>query len=170
MLLAPIPVENDPADPLPILQLGSLRCCCESSGDEHRRKFISLLGSTTAAWPFTTRAQRPGGMRRIVVLMGNAGRLDRARAYATELATLAPDAVLANGTQVLSALHRATRSIPIVFVVVADPVGAGFVQDLAHPGGNITGFSTFEHGMESAGSAHSPSSIHFVVHEHDHVG
>ena len=73
-----------------------------------------------------------------------AGKLDRARTYAAELATLVPDVVLANGTQVLTALRQATRSIPIVFVVVADPVGAGFVQDLAHPGGNITGFSTFE--------------------------
>ena len=73
-----------------------------------------------------------------------AGKPDRARDYATKLATLAPDVIVANGTQVLTALQRATRSIPIVFVVVADPVGAGFVHDLAHPGGNITGFSTFE--------------------------
>jgi putative ABC transport system substrate-binding protein len=73
-----------------------------------------------------------------------AGKPDRANAYAAELATLAPDVVLANGTQVLTALQRATRSIPIVFVVVADPVGAGFVKGLSHPGGDITGFSTFE--------------------------
>jgi putative ABC transport system substrate-binding protein len=73
-----------------------------------------------------------------------AGKRNRARAYAKELATLAPDVVLANGTQLLTALQKATRNIPIVFVVVADPVGAGFVKDLAHPGGNITGFSTFE--------------------------
>jgi putative ABC transport system substrate-binding protein len=73
-----------------------------------------------------------------------AGKPDRARDYATESVTLAPDVIVANGTQVLTALKPATRSIPIVFVVVADPVGAGFIQDLAHPGGNITGFSTFE--------------------------
>jgi putative ABC transport system substrate-binding protein len=73
-----------------------------------------------------------------------AGKPDRANAYATELMSLAPDVVLANGTQVLTALHRATQTIPIVFVVVADPVGAGFVEGLSHPGGNITGFSTFE--------------------------
>jgi putative ABC transport system substrate-binding protein len=73
-----------------------------------------------------------------------AGKPDRALTYATEVTTLAPDVVLANGTQVLTALQRATRRIPIVFVVVADPVGAGFVKNLAHPGGNITGFSTFE--------------------------
>ncbi len=74
----------------------------------------------------------------------SAGKPDRANANARELATLAPDAVLANGTLVLTALQRTTRSIPIVFVVVADPVGGGFVKSLSHPGGNITGFSTFE--------------------------
>jgi ABC-type uncharacterized transport system substrate-binding protein len=64
--------------------------------------------------------------------------------YTAELVKLAPEVIVANGTPALSALHEATRSIPVVFVVVVDPVGAGFVQNLAHPGGNITGFSTFE--------------------------
>jgi putative ABC transport system substrate-binding protein len=73
-----------------------------------------------------------------------AGEPERARAYATELATNNPDVILAHGTPVVAALQRATRSVPIVFVVVTDPVGAGFVQSMAHPGGNITGFSTFE--------------------------
>jgi putative ABC transport system substrate-binding protein len=73
-----------------------------------------------------------------------AGNLDRARAHATELATLVPDVVVVNGTQALTAAQRATQTIPIVFVVVANPVGAGFVQNLARPEGNITGFSTFE--------------------------
>src|SRR5262245_37780312 len=69
---------------------------------------------------------------------------DRAGAYATELVALAPDVIVANGTLASTALQRATRSIPVVFVVVIDPVGAGLVQSLAHPGGNITGFATFE--------------------------
>jgi putative ABC transport system substrate-binding protein len=73
-----------------------------------------------------------------------AGSPDRANAYAMEVATLAPDVVIANGTQLLTALHRATQTIPIIFVVVADPVGAGLVKGPSHPGGNITGFSTFE--------------------------
>jgi putative ABC transport system substrate-binding protein len=73
-----------------------------------------------------------------------AGEPDHAQTYATELVTLAPDVILANGTPALKALHRATSSIPVVFVVVVDPVGAGYVQSLARPGGNITGFSTFE--------------------------
>jgi putative ABC transport system substrate-binding protein len=72
------------------------------------------------------------------------GEPDRAQTYATELVTQAPDVILANGSPALTALHRATRSIAVVFVVVVDPVGAGYVQSLARPGGNITGFSTFE--------------------------
>jgi putative ABC transport system substrate-binding protein len=73
-----------------------------------------------------------------------AGDPDRARNDVAELISLSPDVILANGTIALSALQKAKLSIPIVFVVVTDPVGAGFVRSLARPGGNITGFSTFE--------------------------
>jgi ABC-type uncharacterized transport system substrate-binding protein len=69
---------------------------------------------------------------------------DLSTSYAAELVKLAPEVIVANGTPAVSALHEATGSIPVVFVVVVDPVGAGYVQNLAHPGGNITGFSTFE--------------------------
>jgi putative ABC transport system substrate-binding protein len=69
---------------------------------------------------------------------------DRSPSYATELVKLAPEVIVANGTPAVSALHQATHSIPVVFVVVVDPVGAGYVHTLARPGGNITGFSTFE--------------------------
>jgi len=73
-----------------------------------------------------------------------AGDPDRAQADVAELALFAPDVILANGTIALSALQKVTHTIPVVFVVVTDPVGAGFVQSLARPGGNVTGFSTFE--------------------------
>ena len=72
------------------------------------------------------------------------GEPDRARNFVTELLSLAPDVIVAHGTPALTALHRATRTIPVVFVSVIDPVGAGYVESLALPGGNITGFSTFE--------------------------
>jgi putative tryptophan/tyrosine transport system substrate-binding protein len=72
------------------------------------------------------------------------GDAERARTSAADLVTLAPNAIVANGTAALAALQQATRGIPIVFVAVTDPVGAGYVQSLARPGGNITGFSTFE--------------------------
>ena len=72
------------------------------------------------------------------------GEPERARNFAAELIALAPDVIVANGTTALAALKQATRTTPIVFAVVTDPVGAGFVESLARPGGNITGFSTFE--------------------------
>ena len=73
---------------------------------------------------------------------------DDVRKHAAELAALAPDVlVAATGTITVAALLQTTRTVPIVFVVVIDPVGAGFVASLARPGGNATGFTTFEYGM-----------------------
>src|SRR6201982_748301 len=73
---------------------------------------------------------------------------DDVRRHAAELAALAPDVlVAATGTITVAALLQATRPVAIVFVVVVDPVGAGFVASLARPGGNATGFTTFEYGM-----------------------
>jgi putative tryptophan/tyrosine transport system substrate-binding protein len=73
-----------------------------------------------------------------------AGDPDHARTFATELVSLRPDVILSHGTPALIALLQTTRTIPVVFVSVIDPVGAGYVQSLARPAGNITGFSTFE--------------------------
>jgi len=72
------------------------------------------------------------------------GNVNRARIFAKELVALQPDVILAQGTPVTAALQRETRVIPIVFVVVTDPVGEGFVAGLPRPGGNITGFLTSE--------------------------
>jgi putative tryptophan/tyrosine transport system substrate-binding protein len=72
------------------------------------------------------------------------GDVDRIRTFAKELVALQPDVILAHGTPVTAALHRETRTIPIVFVTVSDPVGDGFVAGLPRPGGNITGFLTSE--------------------------
>ena len=69
------------------------------------------------------------------------------RAYAAELTALDPDVIFAAPTAALGEAQRATRTIPIVFAQVSDPVGAGFVTSLAHPGGNITGFAMFEFAM-----------------------
>jgi putative ABC transport system substrate-binding protein len=70
--------------------------------------------------------------------------VDRTRAFATELVGLRPDVLFAGNTTTLAALQRATRSIPIVFTLVTDPIGGGFVASLARPGGNITGFMSTE--------------------------
>jgi len=143
-----------------------------------RRDFITLLGGAAASWPLGVRAEQPGPMRRIGVLMNRAADdpegqaaiaafqqslqqlgwsnvridtrwggddADRERGYADELIALAPDIILAAGSMSVMALQHATRSRPIVFVGVIDPVGTGFVDALARPGGNTTGFMLFEY-------------------------
>jgi putative tryptophan/tyrosine transport system substrate-binding protein len=144
-----------------------------------RREFLTFLGGT-AAWLPAARAQQPGPVRRIGVLMGVArdepegqariralregleklgwvdghnlrieerwadGGIDSVRAYTAEMVKLSPDLIVANGTPFVEALHQATRSIPVVFVLSNDPVGLGHVASLAKPGGNITGFIFME--------------------------
>jgi putative tryptophan/tyrosine transport system substrate-binding protein len=73
------------------------------------------------------------------------GNAELMRKNATELIALAPDIILAHSSTALTPLLQATRTIPIVFTTVADPVGAGYVDSLARPGGNVTGFSNFEY-------------------------
>jgi putative ABC transport system substrate-binding protein len=75
------------------------------------------------------------------------GDIDRVRRHAAELAALAPDVILASGTASLGPLLQATRTVPIVFVNVSDPVGGGFVDSLSRPGGNATGFMQFEYSL-----------------------
>jgi ABC-type uncharacterized transport system substrate-binding protein len=72
---------------------------------------------------------------------------DRDRRFAAELVALAPDVILAVGTPAVAALQHVTRSLPIVFVQVTDPVGAGFIVNLARPGGNTTGFMLAEYSV-----------------------
>jgi putative ABC transport system substrate-binding protein len=75
------------------------------------------------------------------------GNANDIRRHAVELAGLSPEVILANGSAAVAPLLQATRAVPIVFVVVPDPVGAGFVESLARPGGNATGFTPFEYGI-----------------------
>jgi putative tryptophan/tyrosine transport system substrate-binding protein len=78
-----------------------------------------------------------------------AGDAERTRRYATELAALAPDVILAGGGSVVPSLLQATRTVPIVFTQTPDPVGAGLVNSLARPGGNATGFLLYEYGISA---------------------
>jgi putative tryptophan/tyrosine transport system substrate-binding protein len=77
----------------------------------------------------------------------SAGGTEEIRKYAAELVALAPDVIFATGVSTVVPLQQATRSVPIVFVLVPDPVGAGVVESLARPGGNTTGFGSFEYGL-----------------------
>jgi len=76
-----------------------------------------------------------------------AGDAKRLRRYAAELVALAPDVILANSSQSVAALIEITRDVPIVFASIADPVGAGFVESVGRPGGNVTGFMNFEYSI-----------------------
>ena len=108
----------------------------------------------------------PGAKARIAVLIERLHQLDwtighnvqidirwggddaaRAHKYAAELVATAPDVILATASETTAALREATRTVPIVFVGVTDPVGAGYVASLARPGGNATGFTFGEYGM-----------------------
>jgi putative ABC transport system substrate-binding protein len=142
-----------------------------------RREFITLLGTSTFAWPLAARAQQATGVRRVAFLHPYAendaevlarviafregleslgwienrniriehrysgGDVDRIRAYATELVRSSPGLIVGSGTPIAAALKQATNTIPIVFNLVNDPVGQGFVASLSKPGGNITGFT-----------------------------
>ena len=77
-------------------------------------------------------------------ISGNTG---AARKYAAELVAFAPDVILAVGGSTIPSLLEATNTVPIVFTITSDPVGNGFVDSLARPGGNVTGFMTFDYGL-----------------------
>ncbi len=134
-----------------------------------RRAFITFFGGA-AAWPLAGNAQQPVRFRRVGVLtafaendpvtrafvIAFAQMLERSgwiegknirtlfKKYASELVGLSPDAILASTPPAIAAVREQTRTIPIVFVLVIDPVAQGFVQSLARPGGNITGFGSFD--------------------------
>jgi putative ABC transport system substrate-binding protein len=111
------------------------------SDDPEMQKRIALFEQTL---------QRFGWVvgRNLKIEIRQIGRdVDHGRRDATELVALAPDVIVTIGSSTVGPLQQATRTIPIVFVNAPDPVGAGFVQSMAHPGGNITGFSNFEYSM-----------------------
>jgi len=88
-----------------------------------------------------------GGRNARIDIRWGAGDPERIRRYAAELVALAPDVILAVSSATTGPLLQATRTVPVVFVQVAEPVGAGFVETLARPGGNATGFMLYEYGI-----------------------
>jgi putative tryptophan/tyrosine transport system substrate-binding protein len=122
-----------------------------------RMRRIGVLMSTTAdEWEGQGIAAFLNGLQQLgwtegcnvrIDVRWPAGDADRIRRYAAELVALAPDAILATGSATLGPLLQATRTVPIVFVIVPDPVGAGYVESLSRPGDNATGFLMFEYGV-----------------------
>jgi putative ABC transport system substrate-binding protein len=119
--------------------------------DRIRRIGVLLFQGVIEAWftNFTRGLQQLGWAsgRNLRMDVRRADGVDLTRMFAKELVDLQPDVILANATPVTAALQRETRTIPIVFVMVSDPVGSGFVAGLARPGGNITGFMIQESSM-----------------------
>jgi putative ABC transport system substrate-binding protein len=118
-------------------RIGVLMGASESDAVNQARLAAFLDGLQQLGWT-------DGRNVRIDIRWGSA---DRFRTYAAELVGLAPDVILASASASVAALQQASRSAPIVFANVIDPVGAGFVASLAQPGGNATGFTAFEYGI-----------------------
>jgi putative ABC transport system substrate-binding protein len=133
-----------------------------------RRMFLGVIGGAVAGWPLATRAQQQKirrigclisgpansldsfrqrmadlghieGKNLIVDARAAEGRYDRLPGFAKEIVDLRPDAIVAEATPAIAAAQRATKTIPIVMAPATDPIGSGFVESFAHPGGNITG-------------------------------
>ena len=120
-------------------RIGVLMNLASDDAEGQARLAAFLQGLQEAGWAV--------GRNVRIDLRWGAGDADSFRKQAAELVALAPDVVLASGIPAATPLLQATRTVPIVFVQVVDPVGAGLVASLARPGGNATGFTVFEYGM-----------------------
>jgi putative ABC transport system substrate-binding protein len=130
------PLAAQPQQPERVRRIGALMSQAADDPEGQSRLLALAQGLQESGWTI-------GRSVRIDVRWGG-GDAERYRRYATELVALAPDVILANGPPALARLQQATRSVPIVFAVVPDPVGGGFVASLARPGGNATGFMMSE--------------------------
>jgi putative ABC transport system substrate-binding protein len=122
-----------------VRRVGVLMSTTEGDVEGQARIGAFLQGLRQSGWAV------PGNVQ--IDTRWGAGDAERIRKYAAELVALAPDVILASGGAVAGLLLQTTRKVPIVFTLTPDPVGAGFVESLAHPGGNATGFTSIEYGM-----------------------
>ena len=122
-----------------VRKIGVLVSTTADDAEGQARILAFLQGLQQSGWAV------PGNVR--IDTRWGAGDAERIRKYAAELVALAPDVILASGGAVAGSLLQATRTVPIVFTLTPDPVGAGFVESLAHPGGNATGFTSIEYEM-----------------------
>jgi putative tryptophan/tyrosine transport system substrate-binding protein len=142
-----------------------------------RRDFITLIGGGVAAWPLTARSQQPSMRRIGVLMGSDrpeslmafrqafrelgwteglncqlevrwaSGDAARMKGFAKELVGRSPDVIVVATNQALSAVQQETTTIPVVFTMVGDPVGSGFIKSMARPEGNMTGFTSYEDTM-----------------------
>jgi putative ABC transport system substrate-binding protein len=122
-------------------RIGVLTNLAENDPEEKSRLAAFREGLQEAGWT--------DGRNMLINYRWTLGDADRTRRYAEELVALSPDAILTVGAATVASLQQATRTVPIVFVSLPDPVGAGVVDSLSHPGGNATGFTSFEYGLSS---------------------
>jgi putative ABC transport system substrate-binding protein len=120
-------------------RIGALMSTGESDPEEQARLAAFVQRLKELGWI-------DGGNMRLDIRWGS-GDDERNRRYASELVALAPDVILADTSQTVATLQKATHTIPIVFAGAIDPVGAGFIESLARPGGNATGFTAFEYAI-----------------------
>jgi putative tryptophan/tyrosine transport system substrate-binding protein len=120
-------------------RIGVLMHLAADDPEGQRRVAVFLQGLQEAGWAV--------GRNVDIEMRWAAGDADRFRRYAMEIIALTPDVILASGTPSVVAVQQATRTVPIVFVLVPDAVGAGIVASLSRPGGNTTGFTSTELGM-----------------------
>jgi len=120
-------------------RVGALMPYAANDPQAQTRNAAFLQGLQQLGWTVGTNVQ--------IDYRWSAGNENDTRKYAAELVALAPDVIFASGSAAVGPLRRATRTVPIVFVATSDPVGAGFVESLARPGGNITGFTPYEYGI-----------------------
>jgi putative tryptophan/tyrosine transport system substrate-binding protein len=119
-------------------RIGVLMPLAADNPDAQARTAAFLQGLQQLGWTV--------GQNVLIDTRWSAGDVASNRKYAAELVALAPDVILTNGSAAAGPLLQATNTVPIVFMSVTDPVGAGFVDSLARPGGNATGFTSFEYG------------------------
>jgi putative ABC transport system substrate-binding protein len=120
-------------------RIGVLMPLAADDAESKRRKTAFEQGLAQLGWT--------DGRNVAIDYRWGAGDAERTRRNAMELVALAPDVILATAGVSVDPLLRATRTVPVVFVIVVDPVGAGYVDSLARPGGNVTGFTVFDYGM-----------------------
>jgi putative ABC transport system substrate-binding protein len=136
--MAAWPLATRAQQPERMRRIGVLITSAADDPDGQARNAAFLQGLQSLGWTV--------GRNVLIDYRWSAGNAD-IRKYAAELVALAPDVIMTSGVAGVAPLLQATRSVPIVFALVADPVGAGFVDSLSRPGGNATGFTALEYGF-----------------------